>query len=78
MRTPGSAPTAVQEFCGKGVKAGSTGGHQRSDVRAAGFVLVVVVGEPVIIADAQKAGSELQACVSAGGTGRYGGAGIFR
>ena len=25
MRTPGSAPTAVQEFCGKGVKAGSSG-----------------------------------------------------
>jgi hypothetical protein len=25
MRTPGSAPSAVQEFCGKGGKAGSSG-----------------------------------------------------
>ncbi len=28
MRTPGSAPTAVQEFCGSGVKEGNPGGDQ--------------------------------------------------
>ena len=59
MRTPGSPPTAVQEFCGKGVKAGESGAVKRSDVRAAGCI-VARSSEPVIIADAQKA-AELQA-----------------
>src|SRR5208282_403086 len=50
MRTPGSAPTAVQEFCGRGVKAGSSGAIKE--------VLCALQDmgstEPIIIADAQK------------------------
>ncbi|MFZ0299207.1 MAG: diguanylate cyclase, partial [Candidatus Sulfotelmatobacter sp.] len=50
MRTPGSPPTAVQEFCGRGVKAGSSGAIKE--------VLIALQDmgstEPVIIADAQK------------------------
>ena len=41
MCTPGSRPTAVQEFCGKGVKAGDPG-LSKLDVRAAGFVFIVL------------------------------------
>jgi diguanylate cyclase (GGDEF)-like protein len=50
MRTPGSAPTAVQEFCGRGVKAGSSGAIKE--------VLCALQDmgstEPITIADAQK------------------------
>ena len=50
MRTPGSPPTAVQEFCGRGVKAGSSGAIKE--------VLIALQDmgstEPIIIADAQK------------------------
>ena len=50
MRTPGSPPTAVQEFCGRGVKAGSSGAIKE--------VLCALQDmgstEPIIIADAQK------------------------
>ncbi len=55
MRTPGSAPTAVQEFCGRGVKAGSSGAIK--EVMCALQDMASV--EPIIIADAQK-GPELQ------------------
>ena len=61
MCTPGSRPTAVQEFCGKGAKAGEPGA-----VKAIMCVLQDLSlssspssNEPVIIADAQKA-AELQ------------------
>ena len=55
MRTPGSAPTAVQEFCGRGVKAGSSGAIK--EVMCA--LQDMSAEDPVIIADAQKA-PELQ------------------
>jgi diguanylate cyclase (GGDEF)-like protein len=55
MRTPGSAPTAVQEFCGRGVKAGSSGAIK--EVMCA--LQDMLSEDPVIIADAQKA-PELQ------------------
>jgi diguanylate cyclase (GGDEF)-like protein len=51
MRTPGSAPTAVQEFCGRGVKAGSSAAIK--EVMCA--LQDMLAEEPVIIADAQKA-----------------------
>jgi diguanylate cyclase (GGDEF)-like protein len=51
MRTPGSAPTAVQEFCGRGVKAGSS-----AAIKEVMCALQDMASEdPVIIADAQKA-----------------------
>src|SRR5271168_30824 len=55
MRTPGSPPTAVQEFCGRGVKAGSSGAIK--EVLCALQDMASV--EPIIIADAQK-GPELK------------------
>jgi len=55
MRTPGSAPTAVQEFCGKGVKEGS-----RAAIKEVMNALQDMASEePVIISDAQR-GPELQ------------------
>ncbi len=57
MRTPGSAPTAVQEFCDKGVKEGNP-----AVVKAVMCALQDMAsssGEPIIIADARKA-AELQ------------------
>jgi diguanylate cyclase (GGDEF)-like protein len=50
MRTPGSAPTAVQEFCGKGVKAGSSAAIK--EVMCA--LQDLASEEPIIVADAQK------------------------
>jgi diguanylate cyclase (GGDEF)-like protein len=55
MRTPGSAPTAVQEFCAKGVKEGSSAAIK--EVMCA--LQDMSSEEPIIIADAQKA-PELQ------------------
>jgi diguanylate cyclase (GGDEF)-like protein len=55
MRTPGSAPTAVQEFCGKGVKEGNVATIK--EVMCA--LQDMASDEPVNMADAQKAG-ELQ------------------
>jgi diguanylate cyclase (GGDEF)-like protein len=55
MRTPGSAPTAMQEFCGKGAKAGNT-----ATLREVMIALQdMCTTEPIIIADAQRA-TELQ------------------
>jgi diguanylate cyclase (GGDEF)-like protein len=59
MRTPGSAPTAVQEFCARGVREGSSAAIKEvmcalQDICSAGSP-----GEPIIIADAQKS-PELQ------------------
>jgi diguanylate cyclase (GGDEF)-like protein len=55
MRTPGSAPTAMQEFCGKGAKPG--------DSKTIREVMIALqeccTNEPIIIADARKA-PELQ------------------
>jgi diguanylate cyclase (GGDEF)-like protein len=50
MRTPGSAPTAVQEFCGKGVKAGSSAAIKEVMCALQDFAS----DEPIIVADAQK------------------------
>ena len=51
MRTLGSAPTAVQEFCGRGVKEGSSAAIQ--EVMCA--LQELSSEEPILIADAQKA-----------------------
>jgi len=65
MRTPGSAPSAVQEFCGKGAKAGSSAAIKAVMCALQDLSLVSSSsGEPVILADAQKA-PELQAVRSA-------------
>ena len=55
MRTPGSAPTAMQEFCGRGVKAGTTGAIKEVMIA----LQDMASSDPVIIADAQNA-PELQ------------------
>jgi diguanylate cyclase (GGDEF)-like protein len=60
MRTPGSTPTAVQEFCGKGTKAGSSAAVKGVMCALQDLALSSSSGEPLIIADAQKA-PELQA-----------------
>jgi diguanylate cyclase (GGDEF)-like protein len=60
MRTPGSKPTAVQEFCGKGAKAGDSGAIKQVMCALQDLSLASPSSEPVIIADAQKA-AELQA-----------------
>jgi diguanylate cyclase (GGDEF)-like protein len=57
MRTPGSAPTAVQEFCGKGVKEGNPAAVKA--VMCALQDMASSSGEPIIVADARKA-AELQ------------------
>jgi diguanylate cyclase (GGDEF)-like protein len=55
MRTPGSAPTATQEFCGEGIEAGNP-----AAIKAVMCALQDVGSlDPVHIADAQKA-PELQ------------------
>jgi diguanylate cyclase (GGDEF)-like protein len=58
MRTPGSAPTAVQEFCGRGVKEGNSAAIKEVMIALQEISLAGVHGEPIIIADAQK-GPEL-------------------
>jgi len=55
MRTGRSAPTAMQEFCGKGVKESDAAGLK--EVMCA--LQDIVSDEPLIISDAQRAG-ELQ------------------
>jgi diguanylate cyclase (GGDEF)-like protein len=55
MRTPGSAPTAVQEFCGKGVKEGSPAAIKEVMIA----LQDMASDEPVLISDAQR-GPELQ------------------
>jgi diguanylate cyclase (GGDEF)-like protein len=60
MRTPGSPPTAVQEFCGKGVKAGSSATIKEVMCALQDISFLSPSSEPLIIADAQKS-PELQA-----------------
>ena len=55
MRTPGSAPTAIQEFCGRGVKEGNLSALKEVMIALQEMASV----DPVIISDAQKA-PELQ------------------
>ena len=51
MRNRGSAPTAMQEFCGKGTKAGDS-----KKIRDVAIALQdACVNDPIIIEDAQKA-----------------------
>ena len=64
MRTPGSTPTAVQEFCSKGAKAGSPGVIKEVMCALQDLSLSSPSNEPVIILDAQKA-PELQTVRSA-------------
>ena len=59
MRTPGSTPTAVQEFCGKGVKSGDSKAIKAVMSALQDLSLSSPSSEPVIIADAQNA-AELQ------------------
>jgi len=54
MRTPGSKPTAVQEFCGKGVKAGDSAAVKQVMCALQDLSLASPSSEPVIVADAQK------------------------
>jgi len=54
MRTPGSTPTAVQEFCSRGVKAGSSGAIKEVMCALHDLSLSSPSSEPVIIADAQR------------------------
>jgi diguanylate cyclase (GGDEF)-like protein len=55
MRTPGSAPTAIQEFCGKGAKEGNPAAMKEMMIA----LQDLLTEESVTIADAQKA-PELQ------------------
>jgi diguanylate cyclase (GGDEF)-like protein len=55
MRTPGSAPTAVQEFCGRGVQQGSSAAIKEVMIA----LQDILKDEPLILADAQRT-SELQ------------------
>src|ERR1700733_6449118 len=59
MRTPDSSPTAVQEFCSRGVKAGSSGAIKEVMCALQDLSLSSPSSEPVIIADAQRS-AELQ------------------
>ncbi len=59
MRTPGSAPTAVQEFCGRGVKEGNAAAIKEVMCALQDISLAAPPGEPINIVDAQK-GPELQ------------------
>src|SRR6202050_5989542 len=58
MRTPVSAPTAVQEFCGKGVKEGNPAAIKEVMCALQDMFLASTSaassGEPIRIADAQK------------------------
>jgi diguanylate cyclase (GGDEF)-like protein len=60
MRTPGSAPTAVQEFCAQGVRAGTSATIKEVMCGLQDICLTMAAGEPLVIADAQR-GAELQA-----------------
>jgi diguanylate cyclase (GGDEF)-like protein len=55
MRTPGSAPTAVQEFCGKGVKEGNPTAIKLVMCALQDLALSTSSSEPIKIGDAQKA-----------------------
>jgi diguanylate cyclase (GGDEF)-like protein len=55
MRTPGSAPTAVQEFCGKNIKEGNPAAIKLVMCALQDLALASPSGEPINIADAQKA-----------------------
>ena len=64
MRTPGSAPTAVQEFCGKGVKEGNPAAIKEvmcalQEISLLATAEAAAPGEPILVADAQM-GPELQ------------------
>src|SRR5579872_7388020 len=50
MRTPGSAPTAVQEFCGNGVKEGNPAAIKELMIA----LQSISTEEPILIADAKK------------------------
>ena len=55
MRTPGSAPTAAQEFCGKGVKESNPAAIKLVMCALQDMALAAPSGEPLNIAEAQKA-----------------------
>jgi diguanylate cyclase (GGDEF)-like protein len=55
MRTPGSAPTAVQEFCGKGVKEGNHTAIKLVMCALQDLALSASSSEPIKFGDAQNA-----------------------
>lgn len=55
MRTPGSTPTAVQEFCGKGLQAGNSAAVKEVMGALQDLSFSTSSAEPVIISDAQRA-----------------------
>jgi diguanylate cyclase (GGDEF)-like protein len=55
MRTPGSAPTAVQEFCGKGVKEGNPTAIKLVMCALQDLALSASSSEPIKIGEVQKA-----------------------
>ena len=59
MRTPGSAPSAVQEFCGRGVKEGNPAAIKEVMGALQEILLATSPGDPIEIANAQEA-PELQ------------------
>jgi diguanylate cyclase (GGDEF)-like protein len=59
MRTPGSAPTAVQEFCAAGVKAGTSAVIKEIMCGLQDICVTMASGDPLVIPDAQR-GAELQ------------------
>jgi diguanylate cyclase (GGDEF)-like protein len=54
MRTPGSGPTSVQEFCGKNIKAGSPSAMKDLVCALQDLCLQSASSEPLIVPDAQK------------------------
>jgi diguanylate cyclase (GGDEF)-like protein len=56
MRTPGSPPTAMQEFCGKGVNAGASSALKEIMCALHDLCMLSSASEPLILADAQKTG----------------------
>ncbi len=55
MRTPGSSPTSMEEFCGKGAKEGNSAALKAVVCALQDLAAAASSSEPLIIADAQKA-----------------------
>jgi two-component system chemotaxis family response regulator WspR len=64
MRAPGSSPSALQEFCGKGIQEGSSAALKEVMCALHDLVLAGAPGEAVIVSDALSA-KELKAARNA-------------
>jgi len=73
---PGSAPTAVQEFCGRGVKEGSFGGDQEVMIALQDLSLAAAPGEPIEDRGRAEGSGVAERAQGGGGTGSDGGAGV--